>query len=196
MTFKISAAAVGMLMALQPSSSMAEDKQAIFFEQLKSLCGQAFLGKVYKDTADSATYRGKDVILHIRDCSDEQIKMPMHVGDNSSRILILTKTPNGIQLQHDHRHHDGTSDDLTLYGGTTTTKGTFNQQDFPVNDATHKMFVEADIERSLANVWSIKVFAGDSATYQLRRPSLDFQIKFDLTKAIKNPPLAWDLVKH
>jgi hypothetical protein len=196
MKFRFSAATLSVLIAFQPASTRAEDPQEIYFTQLTSLCGKAFLGAVKKDTADSATYRGKQVILHIRDCSDTQIKMPMHVGDNSSRILILTKTADGIQLQHDHRHHDGTSDDLTLYGGTTKTKGTVNQQNFPVNAVTHKMFVDADIERSLPNVWSIKVFPGKTAMYKLKRPTLDFQIEFDLTKEVKNPPKAWDLVKH
>lgn len=196
MMLKLSAAAIALSMALQPTISLAEEAPDAFFAQLKSLCGKAFLGAVHKDTADSETYRGKDVILHIRDCSDTQIKMPMHVGDNSSRILILTKSADGIRLQHDHRHHDGTSDDLTLYGGTTKSMGTANQQDFPVNAETHKMFVDADIERSLSNVWSIKVHPGDYAMYQLKRPTLDFQIKFDLNKQVKNPPQAWDKVKH
>lgn len=167
------------------------------FEKLSANCGKAFMGRTKLDTADSETYRDVDIILHVRDCSANQIQMPMHVGDNHSRTLIISKLDDGrLQLQHRHTHEDGSADDLTLYGGfskkNAAKKGANdnNRTEFHVGDYTRKLFIEHDIQRSLANVWAISM-GQDTATYELHRPSLDFIIEFDLSNIVTNPPKAW-----
>ncbi len=170
----------------------AFDQKDSFFDTLRAQCGKAFLGRTKLDTANSPTYRDVDIILHVRDCNDTQIQMPMHVGENHSRTLIITKHDDGrLQLQHRHTHEDGSPDDLTLYGGFTKKNPKSSRQgDFHVGDYTRKLFIEHDIQRSLSNVWTISM--GDkTATYELHRPTLDFVIEFDLSKIVTNPPKAW-----
>ena len=162
------------------------------FEKLSANCGKAFMGRTKLDPAASETYRAVDIILHVRDCSDNQIQMPMHVGDNHSRTLIISKLDDGrLQLQHRHTHEDGSPDDLTLYGGFTKQgSGDGMRANFHVGDYTRQLFIDHKIQRSLENVWTISM--GDkTATYELHRSTLDFIIEFDLTKRVSNPPKAW-----
>ena len=95
------------------SAITTSSDQDIFFDSIKAQCGNAFAGSV-EDSSNSTAYNGRKFVLHIRDCSDHQIKMPLHIDDNSSRILVLSKTDGRIKLQHDHRHADGSSEALTL----------------------------------------------------------------------------------
>ncbi len=187
----------GSVSMLSSTSLMAlESNQDKFFNQIKALCGKAFSGGIVQDTSNSMAYRGKKFILHIRDCSDTQIKMPLHIDDNSSRILILTKrdTKSGvsIKLQHDHRHQDGTSDDLTLYGGSTTDSGTVHIQDFPESAESIELTKAHAPTRTWPSVWSIHL-SSDDIVYQVVRPGRTIQTKFKLSNTVANPPKAWDL---
>ena len=68
--------------------------------------------------ADSA-FRRNTSVMHVRQCSDREIRIPFHVGENRSRTWVVTRTPQGLRLKHDHRHEDGTEDRVTQYGGDT-----------------------------------------------------------------------------
>ena len=124
-------AIVGIATSLMSASVGALDSnQDKFFDSIRAHCGKAFSGSV-EDSSNSTAYTGRKFVLHIRDCSNTQIKMPLHVDDNSSRILVLTKRDGSIELQHDHRHADGSSDALTLYGGYSAADSTVNVTNFP-----------------------------------------------------------------
>ncbi|MGY8985979.1 MAG: hypothetical protein ACKVIX_05030 [Sphingomonadales bacterium] len=163
-----------------------------FFDQVNALCGQAFSGGVDHDISNVSRYSDQKLILHIRDCSDSQIKIPLHVGDNSSRILIFTKNAGSIKLQHDHRHQDGTSDDLTLYGGYNTASGVANAQSFSESTESTEIFKAFAKDRSRPSVWSLTLNP-EEITYQLVRPGMVIAFKFDLSKPVAHPPIAWDL---
>ena len=92
-----------------------------------------------------------------------------------------------IQLKHDHRHEDGTSDKVTMYGGTTPNSGSANIQFFPADQETANL-----IPYAATNVWWI-VIEDNSFTYNLRRIGTDrlFSIKFDLTKPVEIPSAHW-----
>lgn len=189
--------AVATISMLSSKSLMAlESNQDKFFYQIKALCGKAFSGGIVQDTSNSTAYRGKKFMLHIRDCSDSQIKMPLHIDDNSSRILVLTRSNNKsgvrIKLQHDHRHQDGASDELTLYGGLTTDAGTANIQDFPESAESIELTKAFAPTRTWPSVWSIYLSVND-IVYQVVRPGRTIQIKFKLSNTVDNPPKAWDL---
>lgn len=173
------------------SGVRAQDEQAHYFEAFQALCGQAFAGAVVMDNRNDQRFADKKIILHIRDCSDREIRMPMHVGNDHSRTFILSRIPEGLLFKHDHRHEDGSPDALTFYGGVATHQGTATKQSFPVDEETKRLFTEHGLAVSLDNVWTISFIPGKSISYELKRPNREFRIKFDLNNKVSNPPVAW-----
>ena len=68
------------------------------------------------DPAD-ASFTGQRLVMDVRQCTDDEIRIPFHVGKDRSRTWVISRTATGLRLKHDHRHEDGTSDALTMYGG-------------------------------------------------------------------------------
>ncbi len=58
--------------------------QQQFFNHIKAYCGQAFAGKVIKSNASDKSMLSQSLIMHVRECSETQIKVPFHVGDDRS----------------------------------------------------------------------------------------------------------------
>ena len=161
-----------------------------FMTRLASLCGKAFAGRVVtNDPADTA-FAGKTLVMHVASCETGRVRVPFHVGEDRSRTWVVTRTATGLRLKHDHRHADGTSDKLTMYGGDTTAPGTATRQEFPVDAESIALFRSLNAERSVTNVWAIEVGATAFA-YELRRPGRHFRVVFDLTKPVAPPPLRW-----
>ncbi|MCK0067886.1 hypothetical protein [Kordiimonas laminariae] len=183
----------GMLLAGFAAPAQAEG----VFETLKANCGKAFKGEVARGEQDDA-WRKATIIMHVRECSDKEIKVPLHVDDNHSRVWIISRTEDGMRLKHDHRHENGHSDTVTMYGGDSR-KGDGAVGDdeiaFPVDAESIAMFKENGLERSVTNVWHIAIKNG-KFSYRLTRPNRDFMVEFDLSKPVTTPPAAWDLVGH
>lgn len=161
-----------------------------FWANLKTLCGKAFAGEIAADTAttDSA-FANKALVMHVRSCAENQIKIPFFVGEDKSRTWVLTKQTNGlILLKHDHRHEDGTPDKVTMYGGLSTNTGFANKQIFPADQETTDLLPAA-----AGNVWWIDLTVGDFFSYNLRRIGTDrlFSVKFDLKNEIETPEAPW-----
>lgn len=165
------------------------------FDDLKDLCGKAFEGRVVEDSTGSDTWAQNRLVMHIRDCSDTEIKIPLHVGGDRSRVWVITKLEGGhMQLKHDHRHRDGSEDRVTQYGGRTRVIASASSFDFPADDASIENFNENGLEASVMNVWQLRVEEGrNTFHYRLSRPGRSFEIVFDLTKPVDVPPPAWDL---
>jgi len=157
-----------------------------FWNQLQALCGQAFEGSLALPKED-ADFGGKTLTMHVRKCSDTQVKIPFFVGEDKSRTWILTYKQGRIALQHDHRHKDGTEDDINFYGGITTNPGKANIQIFSADARTQKM-----IPAAATNVWWITL-SKTEFTYNLRRLGTDrvFKVVMDLTKPIDTPAAPW-----
>ena len=87
------------------------------------------------------------------------------MGEDHSRTWIIKKTAAGLQLKHDHRHEDGTANEITLYGGTAINPGTHLSQSFPADSYTANLIPEA-----ASNEWflSLSEEAGE-ITYYLER---------------------------
>jgi hypothetical protein len=116
-----------------PSPVELPKNQQVFWQELQKLCGKAYQGTVVTAPANDTTYTNKTLLLHIKACSDGQIRMPVVVGNDYSRTWILTKNADELDLRHDHRHPDGSSDKVTMYGGHTTNDGTETTQFFPAD---------------------------------------------------------------
>ena len=107
----------------------------LFWEQLQGLCGQAFEGTLVLPEEDEQ-FGGKKLVMHVRSCNDTVIKIPFFVGDDKSRTWILTYKDDRIELKHDHRHEDGSDDEITMYGGITTNSGQVTVQVFSADQHT------------------------------------------------------------
>lgn len=139
--------------------------QDAFFSNISDLCGARFEGaSVFPDDPEDS-FHGKTLVAIIETCSDQAIRIPFHVGKDMSRTWVLSRVDGGLELKHDHRHPDGTPDEVTLYGGTTTNSGTAFSQSFPADDYTAKLLPEA-----ASNEWSLTLSADSSRlTYYLER---------------------------
>lgn len=161
-----------------------------FFERIKAHCGKAYQGKVTVDNAASDGFANKKLVMHVRRCSDSQLQVPFHVGDDASRTWLITKTGSGLSLKHDHRHQDGTDDKSTMYGGHTIDAGFAQMQSFPADQYSKELFVEQGIPQSAGNTWQMYIYP-DKFTYRLIRQGREFRVDFDLTKPIERPITPW-----
>ena len=161
-----------------------------FFNSIKKHCGKAYEGKVTVDNASESSFANKKLVMHVRRCTDSQLQIPFHVGEDSSRTWIITKTGSGLSLKHDHRHKDGTNDKSTMYGGHTLDAGWGNMQSFPTDQYTKELFVKQGIPQSVDNTWQIYIYP-DKFTYRLIRQGREFRVDFDLTKPINSPKAPW-----
>ncbi|MDG5768070.1 hypothetical protein QA596_11415 [Balneolales bacterium ANBcel1] len=123
-----------------------------FFETLRSLCDQEFYGETtYPEDPDHEMV-GAELYMHVAVCEENEIRIPFHVDDNTSRTWVLTLQDGDLLLKHDHRHEDGTPEDLTNYGGFADHRGDAFRQFFPADDETAEMLPEAS-----TNVWMMEV---------------------------------------
>jgi opacity protein-like surface antigen len=163
-------------------------EQEQFWAALRALCGKAFAGKVVEGTAASdAQFAQQELVMHVRACGKDEIRIPFHVGANRSRTWVITRTATGLRLKHDHRHEDGAEDKITHYGGDTDSAGSAKRQDFPADPHTAAL-----IPAAKTNVWSISVDEKTFA-YGLRREAEGrrFRVEFDLTRPVAAPPPPW-----
>ena len=165
-----------------------------FMARLQALCGKAFAGLlVTSDPADD-DMRSQRLVMHVRECRPGEVRIPFHVGDDRSRTWIITRTATGLRLKHDHRHADGSPDELTMYGGDSASPGTANRQEFPVDAESVALFRANKLDRSVTNVWAVEV-TDRTYAYELRRPpgpaARYFRVEFDLTRPVPAPPLPW-----
>jgi hypothetical protein len=174
------------------TAGVDSDPQDRFFGALSALCGKAFEGKVASPPVEAdAAFAGKRLVMHVRSCGADEIRIPFHVGGDRSRTWVVTRTATRLTLKHDHRHADGDEDKLTQYGGDTLTEGSAARQEFPADRFSKDLFVRENIPVSTTNVWAIEVQPGVLFAYELRRPGRFFRVEFDLSRPVAPPPAPW-----
>ena len=166
-----------------------------FFANLSSLCGKAFEGRVVSPpTAADASFAGKRLVMHVRDCSADTIRIPFHVAEDRSRTWVISRSTTGLRLKHDHRHEDGSEDKVTQYGGDSVTPPSAVRQEFPADAFTKALLIRENNVAGAANIWAVEVIPGRTFAYELRRPGRFFRVEFDLTTPIAAPPPPWGSV--
>ena len=162
--------------------------QDAFWSRLQRLCGQAYAGSLMQGSAADTAFAGKPLIMHVRQCTENEIRIPFYAGEDRSRTWILTRTDEGIRLKHDHRHRDGSEDRITQYGGDTADQGEIGRQEFRADAHTASL-----IPAAATNVWTIEVVPGRMFAYALRREGTDrrFRVEFDLSNPVAPPPAPW-----
>lgn len=175
------------LICSQVGFSQTESGAKQFWNQLKTHCGKAFEGQITAGATANDPFSGKKLVMHVRFCADNELKIPFFVGDDKSRTWVLTFENDIITLKHDHRHEDGTPDKITQYGGTSTNSGLPNIQFFPADQETCDL-----ISYASTNVWWITIDE-NAFTYNLKRIGSDrvFSVSFDLSKPIELPEAPW-----
>ena len=132
------------------------------------------------------------LVMHVRSCEGDVIRIPFHVGADRSRTWVVTHTDTGLRLKHDHRHEDGSEDALTQYGGDTDRGGHREHgRNSPPITFSRDLFVRQNRAVSATNVWAMEIHPGRIFAYELRREGRHFRVEFDLTRPVAPPPPPW-----
>ena len=178
-----------LLAALSCAAPAPVPPQAEFWTRLTGLCGKAFEGRVVEAPAGDTSFANKTLVMHVRTCDADTIRIPFHVGEDRSRTWVITRGEGGLRLKHDHRHADGAPDSVTQYGGDARLPGAAGMMEFPADS-----FTAALIPPARTNVWTIEVDPrAGRFVYALRREGTNrrFRIEFDLGREVAIPPPPW-----
>jgi hypothetical protein len=160
-----------------------------FWNALQPLCGRAFEGRMIEGTEASDAALGQQrLVMHVRSCSPNEIRIPFFAGEDRSRTWVITRTGEGLRLKHDHRHEDGTPDRITQYGGDTRAPDDDLSLDFFADAYTAELLPAA-----ATNIWTLSIVPGGKFGYGLRREASGrrFRVEFDLTRDAAVPPAPW-----
>lgn len=158
--------------------------QQQFLSNLRQLCGNTYLGEpVYPLDDPEHPFYDQPILVSFSVCEENRVHMPLQVGENTSRTWELTLSEEGLLLKHNHRHEDGTVEDLSMYGGWATDEGTEWNQFFPADEETAEMLPEA-----ATNVWNM-VIRPDEGIFEYilhRHGNLRFHAVIDISEPILN----------
>ena len=159
------------------------NNQVEFFKHFKKLEGRRYAGKEIFIAEGKDSWAALELEIYVREYTDTIIYIPFRVGDNKSRPwMIIMEKGNKLRFRHDHRHEDGTPEDLNLYGGYATEEGTSIKQFFPADEFTCKM-----LDRIRDNEWIVE-FSEDLTKfyYSLRKKGeLIITVEFDLSTPVE-----------
>jgi hypothetical protein len=168
--------------ATAPSAS---SPQGEFFAAVRALCGQSFSGRVVSTDPVDAGFASSDLRVEGAACTSDEVRLRFHVGEDPSRTWVLTRYREGLQLKHDHRHGDGSPEDMTNYGGLAVEgSGSRRRQAFPADAESQALFLANDRAVSVDNVWGMEIHPGRLFAYELRREGRFFRVEFDLTRPV------------
>jgi hypothetical protein len=181
-------ACCAVLMGCATAGPAPATEQDAWWASLRRLCGNAYEGRLVQGSPADSAFQASTLVMHVARCSDREIRIPFHVGENRSRTWVVTRTDAGLRLKHDHRHEDGSEDRITEYGGDTRDVGSATRQEFYADAHTATL-----IPAAATNVWTMEVLPGDRFAYALRREGTDrrFRVEFDLTRPVAPPPAPW-----
>jgi hypothetical protein len=173
--------------ALQPVAA----PQEAFWANLSQHCGSAYAGRLTLERPGDTMLTGTEqLIVHFRECGADTLRLPFHIEKEEtstwdrSRTWMFMRTADGLELRHDHRHEDGSPDDVTMYGGHTRHAGTANRQEF--------ILAERRADDGSLLGWRVEVEPGVRYTYgTIRGGEWTWRVDFDLSSAVPAPPAPW-----
>jgi len=152
-----------------------------FIANLSQHCGQAYPGEVVSfPEADRETLEGATVVVHFRECSSREVKVPVYVDQDASRTWVFTRTATGVDLRHDHRHPDGTPEPNTWYGAFVSTA-----------EPNRHEFLRTGEDGSEGG-WVVEIVPGERYTYgTVRDGEWRHRFDFDLSSPVPPPMEVW-----
>jgi hypothetical protein len=172
----------------ETNEAAEDDPQAQFWMAMQEHCGNAYEGRlVLEPEGDDMLDGDETLIVHFRECSENEMKVPFHIekpdGWDRSRTWVYTRDDQGLELRHDHRHEDGTEEETTWYGGRSETQGTAQQQEF--------IYAEAPADAPPRG-WRIQIRPHDTYVYgTFRGDDYNWRVDFDLSTPVEVPPAPW-----
>ncbi|REL24280.1 hypothetical protein DYD21_18905 [Rhodohalobacter sp. SW132] len=148
----------------------------------QEFCGDTFKGQTtIIDLGEDHELDGADLTMILETCSEDEVRIPFIVNEDSSRTWIVKMTQHGLHLSHDHRYPDGTQYDQNFYGGYADDEGSAFLQYFPADHRTIEDRPQREINR-----WA-KEFDLENDKYYYRlylRGELRFEAEFDLANPV------------
>lgn len=177
----VTAALVSLSQTLGAQSAGSENPQQTFWASLQALCGRAAAGRlVAAPPGDTQIDPTAPTVVHFWECSETELRFPLHVSDNRSRTWVFIRHADGIELRHDHREPDGTESRTTWYGASTMTSGTAQRQDFVTE------------RNGMTSGWRVEIVPGKEFAYGTsRNGEWRHHLVFDLSAPVAAPPLHW-----
>ena len=159
-------------------SELTDAGQQGFLNNLAQLCGQSFKGQQVFMAEGRESWALKKFVMHVTVCEDDRVYVPFHLDDDHSRTWMFLVEDGRLRFRHDHRHEDGTPEDVTMYGGYADGSGTAFWQNFPADEYTCEM-----LPNSCHADWRVEL-SEDKTTYSyslFNYGELLFRAEFDLT---------------
>jgi hypothetical protein len=163
------------------SVAPAPTPQDAFWSELQQLCEAAAEGVLLQaPPGDTQIDPAARLVVHFRECGDDELRFPLHVDENRSRTWVFIRHDDRLELRHDHRHPDGTEEANTWYGATTLDAGTATRQEF-VTERNGMRFG-----------WAVEIEPDQRFTYgTIRDGEWRHHLEFDLTRPVAAPPPPW-----
>lgn len=161
--------------------SRGDESQSAFLDNLSSLCGKSFRGRETYSAPGRESWADREFVIHVTVCTEDSVYIPFHLDQDRSRTWMFLAEAGGMRFRHDHRHEDGTPEELTMYGGYSDGTGTAYRQYFPADDYTIRL-----LDDTLGREWRV-ILAEDlsTMTYELHySEKLMFAAEFDLADPI------------
>ena len=191
MTRLLIAAPLALLLAACAIVPRPADPQALFWQRLRGLCGQAYQGQVTTTDPGDRQLASARLVIHIARCDPGAVRIAFHASADASRTWVIARSPGGLSLTHVHRGEDGREEVRSGYGGETILPGTPRRQSFPANARTRALFEREGIAEAGTNIWSIDIMPRQFLAYAIDREGRHLRIQFDLSRPVRPPGPAW-----
>ena len=164
--------------ATNQTQQVASSPADSFWQRLSLHCGMQYEGVMVSNDAVDADFAKATMLARFERCSADEIRVPFWVGNDKSRTWVFTREGDTIEFRHEHRHSDGSFDEVTGYGGFGEATGVDGQLNFPADAQTKAVFNATGLTVSLVNVWTVESSA-EQFVYQLARPNRFFRVEFN-----------------
>ncbi len=78
------------------AQTKANSGSVVFWTELQKLGGKSFAGKLVSAPENDADFKGKELVMHVRVCEKNLIRIPFFVGADKSRTWVVTRKKDSI----------------------------------------------------------------------------------------------------
>lgn len=174
----------------------ASEPQGEYWDNLRSMCGNAYTGAVVKDAPPQNLgepepfWSEDDLLMDVHHCTSDTVRIAFHAAGVRDRSFVFSRAEKGILFQDDRRQRDGTPQQLTGYGGLTWGSGSPQRQEFPIDEYSLSLFPRAE-----GSIWTFDIIPNELWAYQYElRKEGEYRIlrvEFGLADTVPQPPPPW-----